>query len=201
MSGWTSFWAAIIGGLITGISSVIAVLIAHKKDLKKLKIQEKRLTQSLLQSIHDEIEALWEAYQEGVGTHLEALSEGKPFLYYYPISQDYFTVYTTNSIFIGKIEDNDLRKLIITTYTQARGLIDSYRMNNYMLEKYEQWESLYKQTNNPVYCEYYKAYYEGLIKYAKNLKSQHNKVKKNVNSLLRKLRKRGVLAEGKEGRK
>ena len=79
----------------------------------------------ILQAIHDEIETLWDNYMDGIGHHTEALADGQPLNIYYPVTQEYFTVYNTNAFFIGRIRDHDLRKLIVSTYSKARGLIDS----------------------------------------------------------------------------
>ncbi len=129
-----SFWSAIIGGLtggiVTGIFTILAVYIIYKKEKEKIKEQEESLIKSLLQSIHDELETLWDIYQKEIGTYLESLQENKPLLHIYVITHDYFTVYHSNSFLIGKIKNNDLRKRIITTYTIAKGLIDSYKLNN-----------------------------------------------------------------------
>lgn len=197
MNGWMSLLSAVIGGIITGLFAIWAVHITHKKEMKKIKEQEESLMNGLLQSIHDEVETLWDIYQEGMGVHLEALPEGHPLLMFYPITQDYFTVYHGNSFLIGKIKDNDLRKSIITTYTQAKGLIDSYRMNNDMVQKYEQLDFLYRQTNNPVFAQQLNAQHSVLVKYVKGIKEQHNELKNNVNVLLRTLRKSGVLNENR----
>ena len=197
MNNLSLFWAAIIGGIITGLFSILAVFCAHGKEIERQKKQEESLIKGLLQSIHDEVETLWDTYQEGMGVHLEALLENQPLAWFYPVIQDYFTVYHGNSFLIGRIKDNDLRKSIITTYTRAKGLIDSYRLNNDFTQKCEQLDSLYKQTNNPVFVQQLNAQRTVMVDYAKKIKESHNKVKNNVNTLLRELRKSGVLSEGK----
>ena len=166
-----------------------------KKEILRLKHQEDLLIRSLLQSIHDEIETLWETYQEGMGVYVESLQENRPLLRIYPVIQDYFTVYHGNAFLIGKIKDNDLRKHIIVTYTQAKSLIDSYRTNNEMVQKYDQLFFLHRQTNNPTILEHLNAQYSVLVEYAKGIKAQHNRVKDSITVLLRMLRKKGVLSE------
>jgi hypothetical protein len=197
MNDWSLFWSAIVGGIITGGFSILAVLCAHDKEIKRQKKQEDSLIKGLLQSIHDEVETLWDTYQEGMGVQLEALPENQPWIGFYPVTQDYFTVYHGNSFLIGKIKDNDLRKSIITTYTRAKGLIDSYRLNNDFSQRYEQLDSLFRQTNNPVFMQQLNAQRTVMIEYVKKIKESHNEVKNNVNSLLRELRKSGVLNEVK----
>lgn len=116
---------------------------SHENALDLQKQNQQKLIKGFLQAIHDEIETLWEIYEADMGVQLEALHDGNPLLVYYPVMQEYFTVYNTNGFLIGHVEDPDLRKLIIQVYSKARGLIDSYKMNNDMVGKLEYWANLY----------------------------------------------------------
>lgn len=48
---------------------------------------------------------------------------------YYPVFSDFFTVYHNNAFLISQVQDDGLRKQIVTTYTLAKGLVDSWRLN------------------------------------------------------------------------
>lgn len=120
--------------------------------------------------MHDEIETLWESYIVGVGNNLAALPENQPLLTYYPVTQEYFSVYVGNAILIGRISDTELRKSVVSTYAMARGLIDSYRLNNELLQKFEHWDSMYKQTSEEVYKQRANDFFGRLSAYAKKLK-------------------------------
>ena len=187
MNGWVAFWSAVLGGVITGAFSIWGIFISHKKAEERQKNVEKSLIKSLLQSLHDEIKTIWGVYQEGIGIQLEALSDDDPFLYLYPITQDYFNIYHGNSILIGKINDSNLRENIIVTYTLAKGLVDSYRFNNDMVQKYDQLQFLFRQTENSVFEQQLGAQHSALVYYARKIKTRHNEVKNRVNSLLREL--------------
>jgi hypothetical protein len=56
----------------------------------------------------------------------------------YAVGFDYFTIFHSNAFLIGRIDNVELRRLMVQTYTHAKGLIDSYRLNNSMLEKHAQ---------------------------------------------------------------
>lgn len=202
MSNWISVIAAIIGsiigGIITGYFTLRGAKLTHQNDLDKQKIDKENIIKGLLQSLHDEIETLWETYNKGVGVKLEALGDNQPFIWYYPVTQEYFTVYNGNSFLIGQIDNNDLRRAIIISYTKARGLIDSYRFNNDLLQKYEYWPFLFQETKNPIHEANKIAYITSLTKYANGLKISHNELKQQVNDLLRMLHKHGVLYESKQ---
>ena len=126
---WSTFGSAItgalLGGLITGWFALRSTDKAYKNQLKQACENEDKLIKGVLQAIHDEVETVFERYQETMGAGLESLKEGEPLLMYYPLVSDYFTVYNGNSFLIGRIPDNDLRKQIIKTYTLAKGMIDS----------------------------------------------------------------------------
>lgn len=103
-----------------------------------------------------------------MGARLESLPENNALIWYYPLVSDFFTIYNSNGFLIGKIPSNNLRKQIIKTYTLSKGMADSYRMNNDLVAKFD---------------------------YAKTLKESHKTLKTEIASLLRELRKNGVLNE------
>lgn len=106
----------------------------------------------------------------------------------------YFTIYNANAFFIGKIKDHDLRKKIVATYSKARGLIDSFRMNNELVQKYEYAFVLAQESQTPIHQTTAQARYQSLIQYSEALKIRHAELKSIVSELLRHLRKEGVLS-------
>lgn len=184
---WNSVVSALVGGAIAGFFSLRAVDRSAKKDSEMRKKEEESLLNAFLLSIRDEVDTLWDRYMWGIGEELEKLPENQAFLWYYPITQSYFSVYDNNSSLIGKIKDNNLRKLIIITYTQAKGLIDSYRFNNEMVKAYEDFSLAHRQTNDPTFEEKVKAELAALIRYAEAIKKQHNEIKENIAELLKRL--------------
>lgn len=119
-----------VGAFIGSALTLAGAYLVHWLEKKETTRKEAEHLLGLLQGIHDEIETLWESYSTSIGAHTEALPDNSPMLMFWPITQDYFTIYNTNAFFIGKIKDHDLRKQIVATYAKARGLIDSFRMNN-----------------------------------------------------------------------
>ena len=187
-----------VGALIGSALTLIAAVLTHQLDLRRQKDREKRLLHGLLQAIHDEIETLWDQYINGIGNHLEVLLDGQPLLLYYPATQDYFTIYSGNASFIGQIQNNDLRKAIVTTYSKGRAILDSYRMNNEILQKYEHWSWMHHETQNLVHKAKAEAEHTSLVCYAHTLKNYHQNLKERIQTLLRMLRKEGVLLSEKK---
>jgi hypothetical protein len=109
------------------------------------------------------------------------------------VTQEDFTIYTSNALFIGRIRDHELRKLIVSAYSKARGLIDSYRLNNDLLQKHEHAHWLFLQTNSPVYRAAATGYLQVVVNYAATLKRLHGDVKSQTQELLRVLREKNML--------
>lgn len=186
---------AITGGLITGYFALKSIKHAHNNQLKQANKNEEKLIQGLLQAIHDEIETVFERYQETMGSKLESLKDREALLLYYPLVSDFFTVYNGNSFLIGRIPDNDLRKQIIKTYTLAKGMVDSFRMNNDLNQKFEHWHQVFQESKSEIHQQKAAAHLSALVEYAKTLKTAHQQVKSETALLLRSLRKHGVLSE------
>lgn len=186
---------AVVGGVLTGVFSILAVNKSEKfaRDVKTE--QDKKTLKGLLQALHDELESVNERYQETMGAQIEALPDGQPLLMYYPVINDFFTVYNANAHLIGTIENNDLRKSIVRTYVLAKGLVDSFRMNNELVAKFEQWHVRSVETNHELHKQNAQAQYEALVRYAKLIKESNAEVKKSLADLMRMLRKQGVLNE------
>jgi hypothetical protein len=196
---WNIFGSAISGAIIGGIIAGYFALRATEKSFANQKIQsddkEKKLIKSVLQAIHDEIETIYDRYQEAMGAHVESLGKNEALNMYYPLVSDFFTIYNTNSLLLGRIPNNDLRKQIIKTYTLAKGIVDSFRLNNDFVAKHEYAHKLYNETRLDVHNHQATAHYQALIDYAAVIKEMHCTLKIEVNILLRQLRKEGVLSE------
>jgi hypothetical protein len=74
-------------------------------------------------------------------------------------------------------------------------MIDSYRLNNELVSKWEYAENLYAETKLEAHKEQAIAHYSALVQYAKSLKELHSSLKQEISTLLRTLRKAGVLSE------
>jgi len=196
---WSSFSSAItgalVGGLTAGYFALEATNRAHKNQKKHADENEEKLIQGLLQAIHDEIETVYERYQETMGANLESLDDGKGLTFYYPLVSDFFSVYNGNTFLLGRIQDNDLRKQVIKTYTLAKGMIDSFRMNNELVLKFEHSSKVFEETKQDIHKQHALAHYNTLVEYAKILKKSHQSLKQEISLLLRTLRKHGVLSE------
>ncbi|MDD7805414.1 MAG: hypothetical protein PUP46_07620 [Endozoicomonas sp. (ex Botrylloides leachii)] len=185
----TSILSALIGGLITGFFTLRAVKSTFENQKKQSNKEEKKITSSLLQGIHDELETIGEGYKKQIGSKLDELEDNEPMLDYAPLSGDYFPIYNGNTLIIGRIQDNNLRKNIIKTYHIGTSMIDSIKMNNYIISKYEHACILYNSANTEVNKHHRDAYYAVLIKYASLLKEGHQMLLDSITTTLDEIKK------------
>lgn len=183
------FIIGLIGALLGGFFTLFGTLVAHFLENRREISKEKRELKGVLQAFHTELQTLWERYLSTAGKKVEDLSPGNPLLMYWPITQDYFTIYSTNARKIGEIEDPRLRSLLVTAYTRSRGLIDSFRMNNELNSKYEHFTALANSTRSQIDIANQNAYLKALKDYSSTLKEQHNELKQTIELLLREFTK------------
>lgn len=99
-----------VGAFIGSALTLAGAYWVHWLERQDAALKEKEQIFGVLQGIHDEIETLWDSYLSTVGSHVESLREGNALMLYWPVTQDYFTIYNSNASLIGKISDHDLRK-------------------------------------------------------------------------------------------
>ena len=189
---WNTLWSSAIGALIGSALTLLATYLAYRLQHAEQRESDEQNTLAFLQAIHDEMQALWEIYSERVGNHLDSLENGQPFRFLWPVGEGYFTIYDTNAENIGRVKDSILRKNIVKTYTAARSLLDSYRANNSLLERWEQAALPWNQVNSEENKSRLQALDLLLSNYGQALKGGHLALKVSVEELLMSLRKHGV---------
>lgn len=181
--------ATALGALIGSSLTLIGVCLTHWMQKRETARRDVEHIHGSLQAFHDEIETLWEVYQAGAGTDIAALASNEPMLSHWPLTQDYFTIYNANASSIGKIKNQELRKQVIATYTKARTMIDTVRLNNDLLQQWERDCFLFQETRNPVHESHANARYKTLVEYAKALKESHSGLESAASELLHHLQK------------
>lgn len=129
--------SAIIGGLIGGIFTYVAVRMTIRHERKTSQSAEDAEVKAICSAIETEMHCLVERYEESIGKSLMECKSGSPFLFFYPVDQEYFAVFHANTAWIGKIKSEETRRRVVVAYIAMKGLIDSYKHNNQMLMNYE----------------------------------------------------------------
>ena len=196
IGAFIGFFASIIGALIGGrMTKKAALEAAEKAHNNNLILQEQAHRSSVegrTQAIYDEINTLWERYMWGTGNALENLNDEEPITWYYPLTLNYFTIYEGNISLIGSLEDHELRKSIIISYTKAKSLIDSYRLNNEFVAKWENSQKQWKFTGSLSYAEDMRVMYSIMQDYGKKIKEIHKDIKHEFNNLKLLFNQRGI---------
>jgi hypothetical protein len=136
---WSTMGSAIIGGLIGGGFAALAAWQAHRHNLSLEAIQLKKRIDGILEAMRCELTVIRAAYDNDIGKLLRNVKEGQSYNGHFSMMEEkYFIVYPSNTDVVGQIEDNELVKSIVATYTKANLLIETFRMNNWLIERTEQ---------------------------------------------------------------
>lgn len=126
---------AIIGGLFSYLGAQRGAKIATKtafevqqKEFANREIRENLANQATIrgavQSISDEVEALWKHYDREIRPHLASLEEGRPANIFHA-TQSYFVVFDAAGSLVGRIPSQTLRSKIIDFYIGAKAFTDA----------------------------------------------------------------------------
>jgi hypothetical protein len=179
------FFSVTLGGLIAGVASWIATNRTYNHNLLIQERARKISTYGLIQALYDEITILWERYMWGVGKALEGLDDRKGITWIYPVTQENFVIYNQSASLIGLIDDDDLRSMIVKTYTKARSLIDAYRLNNEYVKQMTYLDILQRQYKLPDIGLQLSQIEHDLVYYAKKIKAIHDEIKDDIEILSR----------------
>ncbi|MGG1947054.1 hypothetical protein AB1286_19930 [Trinickia sp. NRRL B-1857] len=176
--------ASDIAAWVQGVGSLLAIIAAvwiYAKQYEDKKAADVAETRAFVEAIRDEVRATWAGYCIEIHPAVTALAPGKYFNMIYPVSTDGFSIYNNSAHMVGKIDDPQLRSLVVGTYVQARGLINSFLLNNAMLAEYKSLARAYGLPNRDAVLE---AQLVNLQDYACKLKQIDEGVSEAVTALL-----------------
>jgi hypothetical protein len=183
---WHTFASTVLGALFT----FSGILFTHVLNLRRQKCADRNLLKALMQGLQDEITGLLEFAKVSLVHQIEAAPEGKPYEGLFTASQDYFTVYHANAALVMQINDASLRRSIIQTYTRAKWLLDTLKMNRLYLERFHYLQSTFLKTKEQSVQTEAEAYHQTLIAMGGQVKRAQAEFKKAANELL------GMLSTG-----
>jgi len=187
--------SAIIGGAIAGYYTLKATDKAIRDQNEKENRSDEKEVQNLLDALGVEIKTLWDFHMKRVGQMVEELPDGKPLAFYYPLTQDYFTIYNSNANLIGRIKDCDVSEAIVVCYNKCKKVVDGFKYNNELYREYRAFAI--EEEVTPSVQAHLKAAREALVAYALVVKEDHFELKGYVERLLAMLRQpKPVTASG-----
>ncbi|MCG9582538.1 hypothetical protein L1D13_19055 [Vibrio tubiashii] len=179
---------SLVSALVGGACTLVGVGIAHHLESLKQSKKEADEIKGVLNGVHVELETLWSTYIEKMGTTVEQLNKNEPLTYYWPVSQNYFVFYETNSSKIASIPDKRLQQQIVEVYCLLKSLIDSFRMNNQLLAKFDHAVDIHNVENTKASYQRMDICHKTLLDYANKLKDSHEVTSIAIVPLLRSLR-------------
>lgn len=135
--------------------------------------RNKRITTLL--GVREEIDSLIKLYLARMAGEIEKYDRNSPFDNIFPITQNYFTFYEANSASLAEVHSETLTK-IVSFYTSARSLIDSYRGNNALIERLDSTQVASDITGNKEHLAHLKRYTILATEYGRGLMVIHEEV-------------------------
>lgn len=168
-----SLIGAYFGGRMTRKATIEGVKQAHYLQIKADEEAERKLINGFIWAIHAEVTSLLDRYMETMGSIVEASDEDSPLAYHYLIQEGYLAIFNNNTNLIGRINDGELRSMIVQLYTLAKGMIDTFRTNSeftLQLEKINTHPQFNSKTMND---NVIRAHEERLVSYANQIRFGH----------------------------
>jgi hypothetical protein len=176
---------AVVGGFLAGHYSRQATKDLLDEERRNREVEKAENVKALLCALKDEMRSVWNHYMGDMGKQIEALPEGQGCKYYFPIIEEYFPIYHGSVTSLGLIKDDLLRHAIISAHTLAKSLIDSYRLNNQLIDEWEEAHDKIYYTLHTTQAQKVAAKKEQeLVEYSPVLKALHVKTKASVEELL-----------------
>jgi len=133
----STFVSTLLGGALAIAGGFAATWLAHNLRARHERQEKSEFSKNLLRSIRCEVEVLREIYEAGIGKRLNEVEDGKPFLFWLGLTQDWFKVFDSNAVHLGRIE-GEVSRQIVTVYARARQLIEEFRINNVYLKEFNE---------------------------------------------------------------
>ncbi|MBY0408139.1 MAG: hypothetical protein K2Q01_10640 [Rickettsiales bacterium] len=176
------FVAALIGALVGGIFTLKATDKTLREERNKEQRRDEKEVQNMLDAIGVEIGTLWSFHMKRIGAMVENLPADGALEFYYPLTQDYFTVYNTNAAKIGQVKDHVLREAIVVCYNKCKKIVDGFKYNNELYLDYR--NTMVMPAVSAKHEEYVQAKRQALVEYGQMAKSDHFECKGYVERLL-----------------
>ena len=173
---------ALFGAVVGGVFTLRASSKAYRLELAREQQREEKEIQNMLDALGVEIGTLWNFHMKRIGPMVENLPGGGALEFYYPLTQDYFTLYNTNAGKIGAVKDCELSEAIVVCYNKCKKVVDGFKYNNILYRDYR--DLLLMPANSPNHGEYVKAKHQELVDFAKVVVEDHFEVKGYVERLL-----------------
>ena len=133
--------AGLLGGWVSGVLTRAAARDGAEQANRLNQLQQAREATAravaFVQAIQAEAEALWILVNRDIAPAVRAIDVQRPMIAKFVISDGYFSVYDSNAVMLGLVDDRNARKNIVKTFIAARAFVDTIKTNNLLVERYE----------------------------------------------------------------
>lgn len=177
--------AATVGGIACGVFTLQATNKTIRDQDEKERRRAEKEVDNMLDALGVEIKTLWDFHMARIGGMVENLKPGDSLQFYYPLTQDYFTIYNQNAAKIGAVTDCALSEAIVVCYNKCKKVVDGFKYNN---ELFREFQNASNSSNRD--ATRINAALQALTDYAQLVKADHFECKGYVMRLLDLLGKR-----------
>lgn len=167
--------SGLVGAVIGGLFTLWGTLIDGRRQQRSNVIDAKEKKNNVLVGIRAEITSLLEIYQTRMSGAIDTYNGSEPFMQLFPITQNNFPFYESNALALCSVSESTLNS-IVRFYGSARSLVDSYKMNNTVIEDLAKVQTLFFETQLDVHKINWQNTYSMATEYGKGLKAIHIEV-------------------------
>lgn len=171
--------SGLLGALVGGLFTLWGTLIEGRRQKRALEEEARSKQRSVLIGIRTEIITLIDLYKSRMSDSIDNYDGREPFSNIFPLSQNYFSFYDTNSLALASINEEAL-KSIVMFYGSAKGLVDTYKMNNDVVDELSKLQTIFHETTMDIHKFNWEETYRIAIDYGNSLKDIHNEVMSRV---------------------
>jgi hypothetical protein len=169
----TPSWVQAVGSIVA-IGIAIWVPYWQKRQAQQqARIAESEQVRHLLRNLLDEMIVVSESFGARNGKLLMDVPAGEPFSYVIPIVERPFPIYDASTARLGQVPNDDLRRLIIMGYGHANSFVGSIRLNNILIERFEQADYMASVHGDQIHKELRDARLRRLAQYGDSLKASY----------------------------
>lgn len=198
---WISVGSGFAGAIVGAAAALLGVFLSHELSSRAERRAEERRRLRYLQALYDEIDIFWHTYSDAIGNTLSTLNDGGVLDQYFTQPENVFSVFDGTVDQLGGVTEVDLRSLVVTTYSQAKRIVNQLALHNETLRK---WENAYwdHREASPELLEIKGQKVGGargaLVASTRSLVTMHKDLARNAEKLLREMQKRGCLVSSSD---
>ena len=167
-------------------------MLTHLLDGRRRKRADGKSKLALMHGLYDELNGLLTTAKpdpsEAVAQEMYDVAFG--------MTQDYFTVYEAGITQIMQLENDELRRLIVKTYTLGKLFVGMTRINQQCLERLHYLQSTYSKTRDPEVRTSIENYQQIKARLVREIKAADERFHASAQRLMESLAREGKFSVG-----